>query len=255
MDPGRFSHWRCAEIQFLLVTIELLLVPGLLCDHRLWVGQAPSLADAACVRVPDLTTYVSIVEMADSILGTAPARFALAGFSMGGCVALEIISRAPQRVQRLALLSTNAAGVLPSVRRHYEESIASIEAGELDNYLADAFPRYVAPVRASDRALWESFSAMATSLGAVVAVRQMRALLDYSAFRGCLQDIACPTMLICGDADHRTPVAIHQEMSRQIFGSQLRVIEGSGHFTPLERPTAVTDALRQWLQMSPAPPP
>jgi pimeloyl-ACP methyl ester carboxylesterase len=234
------------------VSVDLLLIAGLLCDHRLWSGQTQALADAARTRTPDLTPYESIAKMADAVLRTAPERFALAGFSMGGCVALEIIFRAPLRVQRLALLSTNAAGLLPSVRRHYEESIASIEAGELDRYLADAFPRYVAPTGVSDRALWEAFSAMATSLGAAVAVRQMRALLEYPGFGGNLRDIACPTVLVCGDEDHRTPVAIHQEMARQIFGAQLRVIEGSGHFTPLEQPTAVAFALREWLQTSPA---
>lgn len=229
------------------MSIDLLLLPGLLCDHRLWSHQIQFLADVACARTPDFTTCESIVRMADSVLRTAPERFALAGFSMGGCVALEIAFRAPLRVQRLALLSTNAEGLLPTVRQHYEESIASIEAGDLERYLTDAFPRYVAPGRVSDRALWEAFSTMATSLGPAVAVAQMRALLDYPGFRGNLGDVACPTMLICGDEDHRTPVAIHQKMARQIVGARLEVIEGSGHFTPLERPTAVAVALRQWL--------
>ncbi len=230
------------------MSVDVLLLPGLLCDHRLWSGQIEPLADLACVRTPGLSTYESIAQMADGVLRTAPEQFALAGFSMGGCVALEIASRAPLRVQRLALLSTNAAGLLPTVRRHYEESIASIEAGDLDGYLADAFPRYVAPARVSDRALWEAFSTMATSLGPAVAVRQMRALLDYPGFRGNLRDVVRPAVLICGDEDQRTPVAIHQEMARQIVGAQLKVIERSGHFTPLERPTAVTTAVRQWLQ-------
>lgn len=232
--------------------VDLLLIPGLLCDQRLWSSQIAALADAARAQTPDLTTYESIVEMADAVLRAAPEQFALAGFSMGGCVALEIVSRAPQRVQRLALLSTNAAGVLPTVRRHYEESIASIEAGQFAGYLADAFPKYVAAARASDSALWEAFSSMAMSLGATVAIRQMRALLDYPGFRWSLRDIVCPTMLICGDEDHRTPVAAHREMACHIFASQLRVIERSGHFTPLERPAAVAVALRDWLQMSPA---
>jgi pimeloyl-ACP methyl ester carboxylesterase len=90
---------------------------------------------------------------------------------------------------------------------------------------------------------------MASRLGREVAVRQMWALLNYRGFPGNLREIVCPTVLICGDEDQRTPVAIHQEMAEQISGSQLRVIDRYGHFTPLEQPAAVADALPDWLRM------
>ena len=235
------------------MSVDVLLIPGLLCDHRLWSGQTRILADIACGRTPELTAH-SIGAMADAVLSAAPEQFALAGFSMGGCVALEIAARVPSRVRRLGLLSTSATGLLPNVRQHYQESIARIEAGGLDRYLADAFPRYVAPARVRDRSIWQTFFAMGSDLGGAVAVRQMRALLDYQGFRGDLRAIVCPTMLICGAEDQRTPVAVHEEMAGQIMGAKLTVIEGSGHFTPLENPAAVAGALRQWLQMQSAPP-
>lgn len=226
---------------------ELLLLPGLLCDRRLWSTQAEVLADAAWCRIPDLAHCESIGAMAEAVLGEAGGRFSLAGFSMGGCVALEIVARAPRRVGRLALLSTNAAGLLPAVREHYQASIARIEAGALEEYLADAFRRYVAPGNAQDGHLRETFFAMGRTLGPVVAVRQMRALLAYPGFCGKLGEIALPTLLVCGAEDRRTPLVAHEEMARQISGAELTVIEGSGHFTPLERPAAVTRALRAWL--------
>jgi pimeloyl-ACP methyl ester carboxylesterase len=130
---------------------------------------------------------------------------------------------------RIARLST------PLVRQHYLESIEGIEADGLGPYLVDAFPRYVAPARARDPTLWETFRAMASRLRREVVVRQMRALLNYRGFPGNLREIVCPTVLICGDEDQRTPVAIHQEMAEQISGSQLRVIDRYGHFTPLEQ--------------------
>ena len=226
---------------------SLIMVPGLLCDERLWAAQTEGLAGSARVITPDLAGYESIESMADGVLDQVPGGFSLAGFSMGGCVALEVVAKAHQRVRRLALLSTSPKGILPAVRKHYLDSIASIEAGGLDAYLADAFPLYVAPGRASDRALWNIFSAMAESLGSSVAVRQMRCLLAYGGFRGDLGRIACPAAIICGRQDGRTPVAIHEEMAGHIPGARLRVIEGAGHFTPLEEPQAVTDALRDWL--------
>jgi len=226
---------------------ELILLPGLLCDERLWAAQTKGLADLTRVMTAGLTVYESIGSMAQGVLDQAPESFSLAGFSMGGCVALEVVARAPARVRRLALLSTSPTGILPAVRKHYLDSIASIETGGLDAYLAEAFPLYVAPERASDRALWDVFAAMARSLGVAVAGRQMRSLLGYEGFRGDLGEIACPTMVICGREDRRTPKAAHEEMAGRIPGARLRVIEHAGHFTPLEEPQAVTDALAEWL--------
>ena len=227
---------------------NLILLPGLLCDERLWATQAKGLAASARVITPDLTGYESIESVADGVLDQVPGEFSLAGFSMGGCVALEIVARAPERVHRLALLSTSPRGILPAVQKHYLDSIASIEAGGLDAYLADAFPLYVAPVRVHDHALWSTFAAMAKSLGPAVAVRQMRSLLAYQGFRDELGRIDCPTMIICGREDRRTPVAVHEEMAGQIPEAKLRVIERAGHFTPLEEPQAVTETLRDWLR-------
>ena len=144
---------------------ELILLPGLLCDARLWAGQVETLAKLARIQIPDFSIDESIGGMADAVLGQAPSQFALAGFSMGGLVGLEILARVPERVCRLALLSTNASGLLPPVRRHLQDSIAVIEAGGLDRYLLDAFPLYVAPRRAHDRALLEVFSDIAEKGG------------------------------------------------------------------------------------------
>jgi pimeloyl-ACP methyl ester carboxylesterase len=83
-----------------------------------------------------------------------------------------------------------------------------------------------------------------------VAVRQMRALLAYPGFHGALHQIACQTVLICGMEDQRTPIEVHREMAAAIPGAQLSVIAGSGHFTPLEQPTAVAETLRRWLETS-----
>jgi pimeloyl-ACP methyl ester carboxylesterase len=210
------------------------------------------LSDIAQCHTPDLTSCTSIEQMADSVLSQAPGEFSLAGFSMGGCVALEILARAPERVRRLALLSTNADGLLPNVRYHYQESIAKLQAGGLATYLADAFPRYVATANVHDVLLWQTFFAMGSDLGANIAVRQMHALLHYQGFSGNLGAIVCPTLLICGDQDQRTPVTVHEHMANNIPGATVHVVRGAGHFTPMERPADVTGALRQWLNMTPA---
>jgi len=238
----------CLHRQIYCVT-DLLLLPGLLCDERLWAAQVNALTGSVRSRVPDLSGHESISAMADAVLATSPLRFALAGFSMGGCVALEIFARAPERVCRLALLSTSAKGLTEPVREHLQGSISEIEAGGFDRYLADAFPRYVAPGRAHDRALWNAFEAMANALGSVVAVRQMRALLNYPGFASNLGWITCPTAIICGRQDLRVPVPIHVEMASQIPAAKLLVIDRCGHFVSLEQPQAVIDGLSEWLRL------
>jgi pimeloyl-ACP methyl ester carboxylesterase len=148
----------------------------------------------------------------------------------------------------LTLLSTNASGILPHVRLHYQSCIESLRTeGGLAQYLLEAFPRYVAADRAHDSQLWQTFSTMGNDLGAAVAVRQMRALLNYPGFKGDLGAIICPTLLICGEQDERTPVAVHERMAAQLPSAELAVVVGAGHFTPLERPSAVAAALRSGL--------
>lgn len=225
----------------------LVLIPGLLCDARLWATQTQALADVARCLIPDLTDYDSIEAMCESILSQTPEEFALAGFSMGGCVALEVVARAPNRVRQLALLSTSADGLTPNVRRYYQESIQRLQAGSLAMYLIDVYPRYVAPERLHDRRIWRTFSDMGSDLGAAVAVRQMRALLAYAGFSGNLSAIYCPTAVICGERDERTPISVHDMMAKRIPNAELTVIKGAGHFTPLERPSAVAAALRACL--------
>lgn len=225
----------------------LSLLPGLLCNAQLWQAQIAALASAAHAHVPDLGASNTIPAMVDAVLAQAPPRFALAGFSLGGLVALEIVPRAPHRVSGLALLSTNDAGLTPVVREHLAASIDGLEAGELDAYLEDAFPRYVASSRVHDRALWDTFAGMANHLGAAAGARQMRALLDYPGFRGDLARITCPTVVIAGRDDQRIPPSVQQEMAAQIPGATLRVIENAGHFIPLEQPAAVSAALQEWL--------
>jgi pimeloyl-ACP methyl ester carboxylesterase len=228
---------------------DVVLVPGLLCDGALWAGQLDALGGPGRARVADLGAGASVASMAEAVLEAAPERFALAGFSLGGWVALEMVARAPARIERLALLSTTPGALVPSVREHLRRSIALLEAGDLEPYLVDAFVRYVAPARANDATLYATFAAMGRRIGAAAGVRQMRALVDQAGGAGDPSHVACPTVVAGGALDHRTPPAEHAALARAIPGAVLRTIDGAAHFTPLERPDAVADVLVAWLGM------
>jgi pimeloyl-ACP methyl ester carboxylesterase len=224
----------------------IIAIPGLLCDRRLWDAQIAGMAHLADFSIPDLAGS-SVSEMVRSVVSAAPKRFALAGFSLGSQVALEIMSFASERVERLALLSATQGGVLPAVETAIRRAIAMLERGEFDAYLAAAFPTYVAPDHVAEFALKQTFVDMAHSVGVATGIRQMRALLEIAGPFQHLDRIACPVSVIGGRADRRTTWEAHTELAAKVPGAKLVNIDGAAHFTTLEQPAAVTAALLEWL--------
>ena len=227
----------------------IYLLCGILCDARVWQAQAEALGASHDVRVVAFDGHASIAAMAASVLAGAPPRFALAGHSMGGRVALEIVRSAPERVERLALLDTGYEGVAggeaerraPLVQRALDQGIDAIAA-------TWALPM-LAPARRGDTALVEAMLSMVGRRSAQVYADQTRALLGRPDASAVLPRIACPTMLLCGLDDGWSPPERHREMARLIPHSVLRLIDDCGHMAPMEQPLAVLLALDEWLAM------
>lgn len=228
----------------------LVLVPGLLCDERLWWHQAEHLRDLAGPVIADVTRGASVSEMARAVLEGAPAEhFALAGLSMGGYVALEIMREAPERVTRLALLDTSARADTPEQTEGRLELIGLAREGRFREVPRRLLPRIVHSGRLGDERLVSTVIVMAEAIGAEAFVRQERAIIGRPDSRGDLPDIACPTLVLCGREDALMPVFLHEEMVSLIPDSRLQVVEKCGHLSTLERPEEVTSALRLWLRM------
>ena len=226
---------------------HLLLLPGLLCDARLWQYQAAALAATAHVSVADVSDEDSIAAMASAVLAQAPAdEFALAGFSLGGYVALEILRQAPQRVLALALLDTSAR---PDTDENSEARMQSIRLAAVDfpSVIEGLLPKLVHPAHLDDPGLLEVIHAMANSQGAQVCINQQRAMIGRIDSRPDLYRIACPTLVLCGSDDAITPPEVHREMADAITASHLAIIETCGHLAPLEQPDAVSKELKNWL--------
>lgn len=226
---------------------SLVLIPGLLCDQRLWSSQIVALTNKADITVADITQQLTISEMAAAVLERAPGHFSLAGFSLGSQVALEIMRTTPMRVDRLALLSTTHGGLLPPVQIALRRAITTIEQGNFDGYLEAAYPTYVAESRAEDLSLKRSFLAMAYAVGPTAGLRQMQALLAIPAPFTNLDQIHCPTVIVGGQEDRRTTPAAHETLAREIPGSKLAIVPNAGHFTPLEQPEFVAELLQHWM--------
>lgn len=226
---------------------HLLLLPGLLCDARLWQHQVKALSELAHVTVADLTRADSIAGLADDVLRQAPEScFVLVGFSLGGYVALEIMRQAPRRVAALALLDTSARADGSESR---EDRLRLMSQAEQDfpGVIDSLLPRMLHPRHRQDAELLQLMTSMAYSLGAEVFRRQQLAMLGRVDSRASLGQIACPTLLLCGLEDEITPPAVHLEMQASIVGAQLAQIEDAGHLTPLEQPQRVSSNLEHWL--------
>lgn len=226
----------------------LVLVPGLLCDAALWAPQVAGLAHVATAWIPDTTRHERFEDMAAALLADAPpGPFALAGLSMGGYLALEVVRQAPDRVQALALLDTNAHADTPERRQSRLDFIALAERGRFLGVTDALLPLLVHPDRLGDAALVATIKGMAKAIGPQAFIRQERAIMDRIDSRPHLRAIRCPTLVLCGRDDRLTPVEAHVEMAAAIPGAVLEVVDHCGHLSTLERPDAVNDALRAWL--------
>ncbi|MBK3772705.1 alpha/beta fold hydrolase [Azospirillum brasilense] len=227
--------------------MPLILLPGMPLDAALWEHQTDHLADVAEPTVGDLTGHDSVTALAAALLAQAPERFALAGLSMGGYVAFEILRQAPERVAKLALLDTSARPDTPEQTATRQDAVRLVGQGRLRQVVAAGMPRLVHPDRTADAALVESVQAQAQRVGPDGYARQQTAIMNRPDSRPGLGAIACPTLVLCGRQDAVTPPVLHEEMAGSIPGARLALIEDCGHLSAMERPQAVTALLRQWL--------
>ena len=229
--------------------VPLVLVPGLLCDAALWAPQIAALHEIAQCWVADVTRDDTMEAMAQRVLEDVPfERFALAGLSMGGMTSLAIVRAAPHRVQKLALLDTNARPDTPERSRERMTFVARAEQeGGFGTIHRLMMARLVHPARQSDAVLIRSIEAKADRVGVPAYRKQQFAVMGRPDARPGLGAIACPTMVLCGREDILTPLDLHEEMAALIPGAELVIVEHCGHMSTLERPDVVNAAMRSWL--------
>lgn len=231
--------------------LPLVLCPGLACDDALWAPQVAALAEVCEIWIPDFTRQVSMSEMGACVLRDAPwPQFALAGLSMGGYIALEVCCQAPRRVTRLALLDARARAETDVDRARRAQLVALAERdrgfGALTHQL---LPLMVHPSRIDDAALRTVIVGMAERTGVEAYARQQAAIISRRDFRPHLRHVDVPTLVLCGRQDQITPLDCSEEMAAAVPDARLVVLEDCGHMSTLERPEAVNEALRQWLQL------
>ena len=228
--------------------MPLVLLPGMMCDAQLFTPQIATFSGARAVQVAPITGAENISDLAAEVLTHAPPRFALAGLSMGGIVAMEVFRQAPERIDRIAFLDTNPEAEDQTVAAGREQQIARVQAGELRTIMRDEMkPRYLADGPNRDQIL-DLCMDMALGLGPDVFVRQSRALLTRPDQRGVLQRINVPTLALCGREDTLCPIHRHEMICSLISGATLEIVEGAGHLPTLEQPEETNKALIRWME-------
>jgi pimeloyl-ACP methyl ester carboxylesterase len=226
----------------------IFLLSGLLCDDEVWQGQVPDLSRDYDVRVASFAGFDSIGAMAAHVLDAAPERFSLVGHSMGGRVALEVYRRAPERIERLALLDT---GYEPVGQGEAERRAVLVGKALAEGVaaIAETWGRpMIAPCNQESTDVLERVLRMVGRMSGEIYAGQTRALLNRPDATPVLATIACPTLVLCGAQDGWSPPDRHERMAALIKGAWLRVIDDCGHMCTMERPNEVTAALREWME-------
>lgn len=225
----------------------LVFLPGMMCDARLFGPQIAELSADTAVTVAPVTQGERIEEIASQLLDQLPKRFALAGLSMGGIVAMELLRRAPDRITRIALMDTNPLAETPVIAANREPQIVKVRSGRLLEVMRDEMkPNYLAPGPYRAEVL-DLVMDMAEVLGPEVFIRQSRALQRRRDQQAVLRKCKVPALVLCGEHDQLCPVKRHTFMAELIPYAELVILPDAGHLPTLEQPAETTAALRKWM--------
>jgi pimeloyl-ACP methyl ester carboxylesterase len=227
---------------------HLVMIPGLNCTARLYAAQIGPLSRSHSVLVPDHSGQASMGAIAERILALAPPRFALAGLSMGGYIAFEIMRKAPERVTRLVLLDTQARPDAPERAEFRRGQVRAAREGRFHEVIEGSWPNLVHPARHEDAALKAVHVAMCEETGVEGFAREIEAIIGRADSRPTLGQIKVPTLVIVGAEDALTPVELNKEIADGIPGACLEVIPHCGHLSTIEKPETVTRLMEGWMR-------
>ncbi|MER2537020.1 MAG: alpha/beta fold hydrolase [Rhizobiaceae bacterium] len=227
----------------------LLLLPGTLCNGRLFAPMLDALGDPPAV-IGDMTGARNAPALAQRLLRQAPPVFSLLGFSLGGIVAMEMIAQAQDRIERLALISTTPRPDPPAnafARRH---ALRRARENGIDSYTDENWPLFVSPARRGDVALKGLIGQMARETGLDGFADQTEVAINRADSRPRLASVRVPTLVLAGQHEQVCPLDAHREIADAIDGAVFATVD-AGHFAPLEQPDAVASHVRDWLARSP----
>lgn len=229
-----------------LLSIPVAILPGLLCDSRLFAGQLAAFPNSLVVD-GFYGGARSLEAMADYALARLPGRFALLGHSMGARVALEVLRKAPDRIERLVLASTGVHALRDGEAASRLDLLNLGRSQGIDALIAAWLQPMLAPASRSDTELVASLSSMCRDAGLATYEAQISALIARPEEESLLPSIRCPTLVVAGSLDSWSPPAQHEAIAAAIPGAKLQIVAGAGHMLPAECPEEFNTVLASWL--------
>jgi pimeloyl-ACP methyl ester carboxylesterase len=227
---------------------NVFFLPGLLEDADAFQEVIGGMSDIAACSVADLTRADTIAALARQALDQAPrGPLCLAGHSMGGYVALEIMRVAPERIAKLALLNTNARPDSPEATENRKRLMALADR-DFEAVNTTLLPRLMTKEHLEDPVLAGIVGAMALAVGKEAFKRQQSAIISRLDSRPSLGAIRCPTLVLAAREDAIMPLEVSQELAAGIPGSKLAMVEDSGHMSTIEQPAEVLRLVREWVR-------
>jgi pimeloyl-ACP methyl ester carboxylesterase len=226
---------------------QLILLPGLAGDEVMWCAQLDALQPWRPVVSDTHMQHDTIPDMAAALLALNPGRVVLCGASMGGMIAMEAARQAPERIAGIALLGTTARPESPEMRQLREDAIVLFEQGRVREVIEPNVRFAFHPQQGSDPALTDAYLEFVLRAGAQQLVRQNRAVIERPDARAHLPQLACPTLVMCGDSDQLTPPEHSREIAALVPRATLQMVPRCGHMLTMEQPRFVNAELMRWL--------
>jgi len=231
---------------------SLILIPGLVCNEKLWRHQIDALQDTHDIIVVNHDHADGLVSLARSILDLTSGDFSIAGHSMGGYITFEVWRQAvivmeEKRIERMALIGTQARTDDARMEKGRRDFIKLAKRGRFKGMSPTLIKNFLAPQSLKDKKITSLVYEMATDTGPDGFINQSEIILQRPDSRATLMEITCPTMVLVGEQDKRTPPELAREMADAIPKAHLVTIPNCGHLPMIEQPEAVTKAMKDWL--------
>lgn len=231
----------------------LVMIPGTLCDCRIFARQKVALRGLANIHMVDYDDLSPSRDWAGRLLARLPPRFSVLGFSLGGLWALELLRQAPQRIERVALVASNAQGASKAGRRKSAWLWRMWRA-----WGPSAVARHVKPGYFHHQHQRQRHAALVHDMALRTRAQAARAEFAWAAARpdgrAALARFAGPVLLVSGARDRLCTPAMQRAMLQAQPAADWLELPRVGHFVPLEAGARLGDALRRWIvQTDPNP--
>lgn len=226
---------------------KLLLIPGLLCDERLWQPVLSAFKKPFNSQIIDVASCEKIEELSQAVCRNIQEEVVLVGFSLGAWVALSVYSSLPKYCKALILISSAPGSLTPATRHYFSKSIKQLSSGSFEEFMNADFELDVSPSNQGDPKIRKSFMDMMRNQGPEVAIKQLNSMLRFTGDFRNLSHVHCPTLLIRGIDDKSVNVQRQEQMLREISQSELVIIPNSAHYVPLENPKTTASTIENWI--------